>query len=418
MEIEFFTYGLVFLFLILLSSFFSGSEVAFFSLDPATKEKLRKDKSFLAKRAIYLIANPSLLLITILICNNIVNVSAAVLAALLTYELIGLYHLHQTLLIVFEIIFVTIILLIIGEVTPKIIARKYSMKYVIIATIPISIMVIIFYPLSLFFEKLSNVSKRIIKVDQSKSALRMDEITDLNDIIETQTDIDKTTQKLLSNIGELSKITVRDIQVSRVDLLAINIKMSIDEVVEIVSKSNHTFIPVYNDNIDDIIGVITSSDILKYHYESLKIQNLRSIIHKPLYVPETKDVIELLKEFQSTRIYIAIVVDEHGGTSGMVTLKDILRQMVGLMKAEESKFVKIAENTYVAPGSTPITEIERLFNISIELPELENTTIAGLILHQIEKIPQKGEYSIYKNIIFTVEEVINNRINKVTIKII
>lgn len=412
-----YTYGLLFVLLICLSSFFSGSEVAFFSLNQSTIDKLKKEKSFFSKRILYLINNPSLLLITILICNTIVNVSAAVIAALFIYNLVDLYKLHQTLLILFEIFLVTIILLIIGEISPKIIARKYSIQFARVAAIPITIMAILFYPVSRLFETMTGYFKSIVKVDSKKSALGMDEMSGLSEIIESQSDIDTTTKKLFYNIGELSKITVKEILVSRVDLLAVEVDTPIEDVKEIVVNSHHSFIPVYENNLDNILGVINSSDILKYYYEDANTKDIRSIINKPLYIPETKEVIGLLKEFQTTRIHIAIVVDEHGGTAGMVTLKDILRYLVGVMEGDVPKILKIDDSTYLAKGSTPLSEIENVLNIIFDTNEFEITTVAGLILQQIKKIPQKGEYIKYKNLLFLVEEVINNRINKVKIRI-
>lgn len=410
------TYGILFFLLIIASSFFSGSEVALFSLK--NKDILNiAPKNFINRRLLNLLKNPSQLLITILICNTLVNVSAAVVAAILTLQIIQYFQSDKIIALLVEIVFVTLVILIFGEITPKVIARKYTLQYARFAAIPISCFTFILSPFSKSFEYLMQQIKSFLNYQRKSRVITEDDLKQLTEIVNQQGEIDESIKQLFHRIGELSFLNAKDILIPRMNVVSIGIHAPLGKLKEVIRIANTLYIPVYQTNIDDIVGVIYTKDILKVErtIPEFDTEYMLPLLRKPLYIPETKNVIELLKEFQTTKINVAIVVDEHGGTVGMVTLQDILNCISGdSLLTTETKLIKIIDSkTCIVDGTALLKDIEKKLNIKILDENAEYTTVGGLVLHLAGRVPKRNDKFVYMGYVFQVEEVKHNRVDKI-----
>lgn len=401
-----------------LSSFFSGSEVAFFSLKHSDLEKLKLSHPFFSHRINSILKKPSRLLITILIGNNLVNITLAILAAMLTLSLIEYYHFNKTVFLFIEIVFVTLILLILGEVTPKIIARRYSVNFALFSTLPISILIFILLPVTKIFEWFGKNVQSLLNYDKRKSAIGMREIKYLTEIVENQSQIDSITRILFQNIGELNYLTVKDILTPRISVEGYNVASDTNNLMSIIRNSKINYIPVFENNMDNIIGVLNIKDILKgYYLKKLSIESIRSSLVKVNNVPETKPLLDILKEFQLTRTQIAIVIDEHGGTAGIISFSDILNYLAGYNNLSDySLGVKqIDKNIYLFDSSYFIKDVEKKINVELISDNTNILTIGGFVIHLFGHIPTVGEEIKYKNLLIKVIEVKGNRLKLIKI---
>lgn len=401
-----------------LSSFFSGSEVAFFSLKHSDLDKLKLSRPFFTHRINSILKKPSRLLITILISNTLVNITLAILAAMLTLSLIEKYHVSKAMFLFIEIVFVTLALLILGEVAPKIIARRFSVNFALLSTLPISILIIILLPVTKIFEWVSISVQSLFNYDKRKSAIGMGEIKYLTEIVENQSHVDSTTRKLFQNIGELNFLTVKDILTPRISVEGYNVVSDTNKLMNIMRNSKINFIPVFENNMDNIIGVLNLKDILKgYYLKKLSKEFIRSSIVKASNVPETKPLIDILKEFQLTRTQIAIVIDEHGGTAGIISFSDILNYLAGYNNLiDYSLGIKqIDKNIFLCDSSYPIKDVEKKMNVKLYIDDTNIMTIGGFVIHLFGHMPTVGEEIKYKNLMIKVLEVKGNRLKLIKI---
>lgn len=369
-----------------------------------------------------MLKNPSRLLITILICNTLVNVSAAVVAAFLTLQIIQYFQSEKIIALLIEIVFVSLVILIFGEITPKVIARKYTIQSARFAAVPISFFAFILSPLSKIFEYFMKHLKKYFHFQKKSRIITEDDLAQLTDILNQQAEIDEPIKQLFHRIGELSFLTAKDILVPRMNLVAIDMVTSLKRLKDVIRLANSLYIPVFNKSIDNIIGVIYSKDVLKIDQSTndSDTEYMLRILKKPLFIPEIKNIIELLREFQSSKINVAIVVDEHGGTVGMVTLQDIMNCISGdTFKTPDSKLIKaIDSKTYLVEGTALIEDIEKRLNIKLADDSATFTTVGGLVLHIAGKIPKRDDKFVYMGIVFQVYEVKHNRIQKIKITVV
>jgi putative hemolysin len=387
--------------------------VAFFSLKPTDLEKLKFTRPLSAHRIISILKTPSKLLITVLISNTLVNITLAIIAAFLTLSLIEHYHFNKALSIVIEIVLVTLVLLVFGEVTPKIIARRFALSFAIFGAIPLSFLIFVFFPITKILEWMSRQAQSLFRYDKRKSAINPEEIKHLNEIVENQSNFDSTTRQLLQSIGELNLLTVKDILIPRTNILGYDIALSVNNLKDIIEKSKHNFIPVYENNLDNIIGVLNPNDILRdYYTNNLTEQAIRVSLIKVNNVPETKPLIDLLKEFQLSRTQIAIVIDEHGGTVGLITFRDILNHLAGYNIARDIDLgiKKVDQYTYICDSSSLIKDIENKLDVELEIEGTGLITIGGFVVHQFGHVPKLGDEIKYKNLTFKVLELRGNRL--------
>lgn len=400
----------ILLLLLLSSALISASEVAFFSLAPAQLEELTQ-KGY--DKVISLHKKPDRLLATILISNNFVNVGIVIISAYLVDSLFD-FSSNPVLGFIIQVIVVTFVLLLFGEIMPKLYANRSQTKVAIFMASPLTFLGYLFRPVSwLLIHSTSLISKRIAK----KDSLSMDQ---LSKALELTKDSDITEEKdILEGIVRFSNIYAIDIIQPRINIIAVSLEDDFEHIRQLIIEHGYSRLPVYNENLDNIVGVLYIKDLLAHLKEdkNFKWQNL---IRPAYFVPETKKINDLLEEFQSKKVHLAIVVDEYGGTSGIVTMEDILEEIVGEINDEtdeqEHTYIKIKNNAFIFEGHTLLNDFEKIIGAdsdSFKEIEGEADTLAGLILEIKGELPKKNDIITYREHKFTVLDVDNRRIKKI-----
>jgi gliding motility-associated protein GldE len=408
---------IVLLILLLLSAMMSGSEVAFFSLRPEDIEKLKNNKSRKASMVIKLNESPDKLLSTILVANNSVNIAIVLLAAFLSARIFD-FSTNPVLGFVFEAVVITFMILFFGEIMPKVFATRNQLSIVLFMAYPMSFLERIFKPLTSFLIFSTSFVKKRTGVRHSN--ISMD---DLSDALELASDDINDDEKILKGIVNFGNINVSEIMCPRIDVTAIDIKLGFNKVKTIIIESGFSRIPVYSGTFDSVKGILYAKDILPYTNspDNFKWQ---SLVRPPHFVPETKKINDLLKEFQIKKIHMAVVIDEYGGTSGIITLEDVLEEIVGEITDEsdedETRFRKIDERTYIFEGKILLNDFFKIIEVEddpFEDVRGESETLAGLILELTGEIPQKGQVIKYRNFNFRIESADKRRIKEIRFEI-
>ena len=402
--------------LLILSGFASGSEIAFFSLSPQDLSELDPDKNPTDEKIQMLRQDSERTLATILITNNFVNVTIIMLCNFVFGRVVD-FGGAVWLQILCITVLLTFLLLLFGEIMPKIFARQNPLAFCRRITGPLLLMRKIFWPIEtvllhsgILAEKVVKQDSRVLSVDDLEQAL---ELTDKNEI--------KEEESMLQGIIRFGDETAKEVMTSRQDVVDLDIKSSFQDVLNCIVENNYSRIPVYQDNSDNIRGVLYIKDLLP-HLSKPATFRWQSLIRPPYFVPETKKIDDLLREFQDNKVHIAIVVDEFGGTSGIVTLEDILEEIVGEINdeydEEERNYTKLNQNTYVFEGKTLLTDFCKILEISDEeFEEVEGDadTLAGLLLELKGDFPVVHEKFYYKNYQFEILEIEGRRIAKVKV---
>jgi gliding motility-associated protein GldE len=403
--------------LLLCSAYASGSEIAFFSLSPNDIEELEESKLPADNKVCQLRENSERTLATILIANNFINVTIVMLSNYI-FNSIVIFKVEWLEILCITIL-LTFLLLLFGEIMPKVYCRQNSLKFCRFAAGGILILQRIFWPLEtvllrsgVIAEKAVPKENRQLSVDDLEQAL---ELTDKNDI--------KDEQSMLQGIIRFGDETAKEIMTPRQDMVDLDIKCSYAEVLKSIVENNYSRIPIYQDNDDQIRGVLYIKDLLPHINKPANFR-WQSLIRPPYFVPETKKIDDLLRDFQENKVHIAIVVDEFGGTSGLVTLEDILEEIVGEINdeydEEEKFYIKLNYNTYVFEGKTLLTDFCKILQIDDdEFAEVEGDadSLAGLLLEVKGDFLSLHERIDFKNYSFEVMEVDERRISKVKVVI-
>ena len=403
------------LFLILLSGFASASEIAFFSLSPADLEAMDPDKNPMDMLVQKLRDDSERTLATILITNNLVNVTIIMLCnyifnSLFTFGEEWLQFLCVTILLTF-------LLLLFGEIIPKVYSRKNPLAFCRKAVKGVIFFRKLFWPVETillksgaFAEKVLQKENRQLSIDDLEQAL---ELTDKSDI--------KDEQSMLQGIIRFGDETAKEVMTSRQDIIDLDIRCSYEDVLKCIVDNNYSRIPVYQDNKDNIRGVLYIKDLLPHLSKPANFR-WQSLIRPPYFVPETKKIDDLLREFQENKVHIAIVVDEFGGTSGIVTLADILEEIVGEINdeydEEEHNYTKLDANSYIFEGKTLLNDFTKILNLpDDEFDDVEGDadSLAGLLLEIKGDFPVVHEILKYKRYTFEVLEIDERRISKVKV---
>ena len=313
----------------------------------------------------------------------------------------------------------TIIILIFGEIIPKTIAIKNSKTLSDFVSIPINFMLTVSKPVFFIFYKLSDL---IIKINPFKKEMTFDseeELVMATEIVEKEGTIQSSESDMIQSVFKFSDKLVKEVLTPRVDIIAIDSKSTIDDAMDLISNKKFSKIPVYKDSIDNIKGILYAKDIIPYLMGSRPNINLLTLSRRPFFIPETKPIDDLLEDFKLKKKNVAIAVDEWGGTSGLITLEDIVEEVMGEISdpfdSEEYSFIKTGKNNFVVEGAIKIYDLEE--NVDIEFPEVrEYDTLAGFILDYIGDIPTVGQIVKYENYSFKVIKLNENRIDKVEIK--
>ena len=405
--------------LLLMSAFASGSEIAFFSLSPSDVAELEDGKFDADKKIQNLRDDSERTLATILIANNFVNVT---IIMLLNYVIAGVISFGERALLLqflFTTVILTFLLLLFGEIMPKVYARQDPLKFCRRCVGGIMFARKLFWPIEnillksgMMAEKIIQKENHVLSVDDLEQAL---ELTDKNDI--------KDEQNMLKGIIRFGDETAKEVMTSRQNIIDLDIRSNYADVLKCIEDNNYSRIPVYQDNTDNIRGILYIKDLLPHLTKSSNFR-WQSLIRPPYFVPETKKIDDLLREFQENKVHIAIVVDEFGGTSGIVTLEDILEEIVGEINDEydeEEKFYsKLNYNTFIFEGKTLLTDLCRILNVDDEeFEEVEGDadTLAGLLLEIKGDVPSIHEKIDYKNYTFEVMNVEERRISKIKVTV-
>ena len=402
--------------LLLCSALISGSEVAFFTLNPNKwKEKdMSKSQKIIKK----LLHRPNNLLATILITNNFVNVAIIILSSYITASLFN-FNNFPILEFIIQVVVVTFLLLLIGEVIPKVFANQNALVFASVMSTPINILSKVLAPISKVLVATTSV---IEKRFQNKGyQISVDELSTALDLA-GENDTNEEEKRILRSIVEFGNIDVKEIMKSRVDVVAIEEKTDFKDVKELVVSSGYSRIPVYKENFDTILGVLYIKDML-LHIKKEKF-DWTSLVRTPFFIPESKMIDDLLKEFQEKKIHLAIVVDEYGGTSGIVTLEDIIEEIVGEINDEFDDdgimYSKLDNSNYIFEGKTSLNDVLKTIDGEIDyFDEVKGDadTLAGLILELKGNIPEKGEVLVYEPYTFSIESVDQRRVKRVKISI-
>jgi gliding motility-associated protein GldE len=406
--------------LILLSALFSGAEVAFFSISKDTASELGQSKDVTDKRVYTLLTKPKSLLATILIANNFVNIAIVILS---TFVLTDVLHNISApwLKFLIEVVLVTGILLLFGEIIPKIYATKNAISFARKTSALLYFSKILFKPLAQILVASTNfIDKKIkrkgpeISVDELSHALEI-----ANDINESDEE-----HKILKSIISFGDISVKQVMTARVDVVAIEYNTKYSDVLKIIEESGFSRIPVYKGTFDTVIGILYIKDLLP-HIDKNNNFKWQKLLRTPYFVPESKKLDDLLKSFQNRKIHIAIVVDEYGGTSGIITLEDVLEEIVGEISDEfdddEYVYSKLDDNNYIFEAKIPLNDLYRILKLEDEKPfdevKGDADTLGGLVIEIAGKIPQKNERIVYENFVFTIEAADKRRIKRIKLTI-
>ena len=405
-------YIIIFIFLLILSAFFSGTETAYFHIRKHRKETPEKIKSVLE--------SPQRLLVSLLTGNTIVNVSIASLAAYITAGFADDYTWSKSTLILMEVLVVSVVVLIFGEILPKMIAIKYSKEYALKMYTPLKIMMFILSPIAQGFNAITSVVIKIIPFRKEKIFDSEEELKILAELGEEEGTLQEEESDMIQSIFDFKEKTVGEIITPRVDIVSLKSDESIDKAMDIIGERQFSKIPIYKDTIDNIKGILYAKDIIPYLMGSRPNVNLQTLARQPFFVPETKPIDDLMEEFKLRKTSIAIVVDEWGGTEGLVTLEDVVEEVMGEIRdpydQEESNVLKQADGSFIVDGSITIYDLEE--ETDIEFPEdRDYDTLGGFILDILTDIPQTGEQVEFNDMVFTVQTVENNRIGKIKIQI-
>ncbi|MCH1437814.1 MAG: gliding motility-associated protein GldE [Flavobacteriales bacterium] len=410
---------IVLLILLATSALISGAEVAFFALKPHELEKIKTQKSKKAKLIDGFLSKPKELLATILITNNFVNVGIIILATYISGSLID-FQGNEWLQFIIQVIIITFLLLLFGEVLPKVYANNNAVRFVGFIVHPLSIFDKVFKPLS----QILVVSSRIIdrKLQGKSHKLSVDDLSNALELTSDENE-DKNEKKILEGIVKFGNTDVKQIMRSRIDVTALDQKSSFQQVLKTIRNTGYSRIPIYENSFDKIQGILYIKDLLPYLNKS-EILNWNELIREVFFVPENKKIDDLLKEFQEKKIHLAIVVDEYGGTSGIVTLEDIIEEIVGDISDEFDDdniiYSKLDEHNYVFEGKTALNDFYRILSIDgerFENAKGESDSLAGFILELTRTMPKKDEKISFDNYTFTIEGVNKRRVTRIKVSV-
>ncbi len=403
-----------------MSALMSGSEVAFFSISASDKKNLENEDSSNNKRILSLLSLPKKLLATILISNNFINVAIVMISTYVADKLITNESLSTSSLFIAHVVVITFIILLFGEVIPKVYATKHNLKFAKLMALPIYYLSLIFSPFSrILISSTSIIDKKVTKKIDAMSVDELEHALDLTkDSVETVEE-----KKILEGIVKFGNTDVKQIMTPRTDVFTIDFTTDFKKLLKELSNSRFSRIPIFDESFDNIKGILYVKDLLP-NIDKKSSFNWPSLIREPKYVPENKKLDDLLKEFQEEKTHIAIVIDEYGGTSGIVTLEDVLEEIVGDITdefdEEEITYSKLDDQNYVFEGKTSLIDMYRIMNLNGE--ELEDAkgeadTIAGFCIEQAGKILLKNEKIHFQKFTFTVEAADKRRIKQIKVSI-
>lgn len=406
--------------LVLLSAFFSGTEAAYLGVNKIRLknriEKMKKSKRYVGDLTLSLVDNFEKVLTTILICNNIVNIVFSTLSAALFAELFGPIGVG------YAVFFTTVIVLIFGEITPKAIAKKYAVFVCLASARILNFVTYILTPLSFLFNSVQRLALRLVGASGEDGLTATEE--ELRTLVETMTEedvLDDEQKELIHSAITFNDQTLQDIYIPRVDVFAIDIQTPPEEFMQEVLASGYSRIPVYEKNIDNVIGILNVRDLLVTYFKN-QVFDIQNVLRPALFLSEIMPIDNALQTMKKSKSHIAIIVDEYGGMVGVLTLEDILEELVGEIYDEYDKeeiplFIEVGEGHYRASGEI---DLEDLFETELgqeKAPEGKYDTLGGFAYEMLESIPKEGQTFHYKQFLFKIEKMQSRRVMLVDIRI-
>ena len=393
--------------MILLSGYFSATETAFSSLSKTRLKSMIEKGNKKAQTTLDLSEKYDKLISTILIGNNIVNITASSVATMLFIRLFPDYGAMLSTLVI------TVIVLIFGEITPKSLAKDFPEKFAIFSTSYIRILILLLTPINFLFSQWKRLVSKIFKIEDTPK-ISQEELLLLVEEVEQEGSIDTDESELIKNAIEFTDRQAEDILTHRVDIEALPIGATNEEIAEMFSKTQFSRLLLYDENIDNIVGVIHLKDF--YTNRKTIQDNIASIITKPVYIQKSEKISDILKILQSNKAHMAVVIDEYGGTLGIVTMEDILEELVGEIWDEHDEvieeFIQINDNTYLVDGSYNFEDFCEEIDF---IAESESVSVGGWVMEQLGKIPENGDNFVFENLSVVVKETDSHRVTKVEV---
>lgn len=402
--------------LLLLSAFFSSSETALTTVSKIKLKTLADEGNKSAAKVLKVTENPGKLLSTILIGNNIVNISASALATTFTTEVFGSKWIGISTGLL------TILVLIFGEVTPKTMATQYAIKLSMIFVYPISLLMVILTPAIWLLDLITGIIFKILRIDTStKDIMTESELRAVVNVSHEDGVIEPEEKFMISNVVDFGDALSKDIMIPRADIVCANIDSSYDELVELFRAETFSRIPIYEESKDDIIGLLYLKDLFFYSQtHDMSDFDLRSILRQPIFVYEYQKTSQIFADMKTSSITMAIVLDEYGATAGIITMEDLIEEIVGEIRDEydedEDDFIRnMGDNTYDVDASIKLDDLNDALHTSLSSDNYDS--IGGLVIEILDKLPNEGEVATYKNITLEVTKVVKNRIERINLTI-
>lgn len=411
--------GVLILFLLVVSFFVSGAEVAFFSLTYKDVNTLKTKQDSSWKRIVNLLEEPKILLASLIIANTLINIAIIILSNFLIDQILPVKTNWWFFTFTIKVVIVTVFVVLFGEVLPRVWATQNNFRFAYNSSFIVEIIHYLFRRISIWMVGLTDqVERSLGKKTATYSLEELDHAIDIS----TNNDASIEEKNILKGIVNFGNTTVKQIMRTRLDVSGIDYTLSHEKLVKQVEELHYSRLPVYKSSLDDVVGMIQTKDLIPYLNEND--YNWHSLLRSPFFVHEQKLIVDLLKEFQGKRIHFAIVVDEFGGTSGIVTMEDILEEIIGDIKDEfddeESVNKKLDDNIYIIEGRTMINDVCKMLGLTLDTFDKvrgDSDSLGGMLLELAGDFPKANETILCGDFEFTVLEVARNRIQKVKVVI-
>jgi len=350
-----------------------------------------------------------------------VNVGIAITAAVLALRLADILGINPAIAITAEVIIITFLILLFSEITPKVLASKRPLDFARFASYPLSVMYSVLFPFSDLLTWIAKTTQNVLHTEKLQKAISSEDLKTLADVGTEHGMLKHDEGSMIQSVVDFGDTTVREIMGSRVDMVTLQADTPISEAMELIRESGHSRIPIYDEHPDDIKGILYAKDLLPYLSRGKKKgrASLKSLTREALFVPESKPVEDLLREFQIKKTHIALVVDEYGGVSGLVTLEDIIEEIVGDIRDEHDRetpyYKKIKDREYLFNPTIGIHEVEELFELRLTREDVDYDTLGGFLFTHLGKIPEKGQRLNHFGLEFIIERISNRRITRVRV---
>ena len=399
--------------LLLGSGFFSASETSLMSLSKIRIRYMEEEGVKGAKLVSSLIEKSSDLLSSILVGNNVVNIAATSVSTSLFINIFGDGG------VAIATAVMTVLVLIFGEITPKTIAANSPEKIAVIVSKPISIIMKITKPIVWVFNLLTGIIFKIMGIENDgvKPFITEEELKAMVNVSHEEGVLEIEEREIINNVFQFGDMQAKEAMIQRLDMVAVNIEDSYDEIIELFKSEKLSRLPVYQESIDDIVGILNIKDIIFLSDEEIENFDIKDYVREAFFTYEFKKITQLLEEMKKEKSQMAIVVDEYGGTAGLLTIEDLVEVIVGDIDdeydEEEEEIVKVSDNEYLVEGSTKISDVNEQIGINFESDEFDS--IGGFIIGYLKRIPEENELIEVGNVKFSVESIDKNRINKIRI---